>query len=781
MLSRDANPVPPPSQRPGTHTPPPCVLGRARAAIVAAGLVLALGPRPLAASDEMQVTDDNVEAAIQRAAAWIESRRDSAGHWESSSNTKDVHWAGTSALAALSLLYAGRDPREQVLQDTLDWLAAQTLNGTYVYGVRAHALALAPGRRYRVRLQEDLEWLLNAVGTRGTDAAGAYNYTPIEHGKSPRWDNSVSQFGVLGVWMAADAGLPVPDTYWETVGEHWIQFQNQDGGWGYQGRSPSTGSMTAAGLASLFVVLDQRYAERPREAGGLLTAIELGLTWLGREYGPENPHGSPDWRYYYLYGVERVGAASGHKYFRNQNWFLGAAGFLLEKQRADGSWPASGGFMSDVRNTAFALMVLCHGRAPLLFNKLEHGDDWDTKLRDVARLTRYASHTFERLLNWQIVRLDGTLEDLLEAPVLYVYGESKRDFNEVEVQKIREYCQRGGLLFAVAGKDNEDFVRSFESLAARALPEYLVRPVLREHPLFTGEVQFEIKDPPPMVQVHNGVRTLMLLSLRDLASTWNRRVLHGEQEQDFQLAASVYLYATDKHTIRSRLQTPLIPDRGVSPERTIPLACIKYDGPWNPEPYGWTRLAAYLKNETATRLLVTSGVTFDSPELKDFSIAHITGTARFELTPEELRGLREFLSAGGTLLADAAGGSAEFTRALEEQVGQAMSGEPHALPADSRVLTGAGVPGALDLAGVAYRRAARGESRGQEYPRLRAFLSARRPAVIHSPLDLSAGLLGTQAYNVNGYEPDSALRIMRNLVLYADLSSADKARLERNE
>ncbi len=748
--------------------------------LLGALLALALSPPAPAFSVAVEVTDENVEAAIGRAATWIEAKRNSAGHWETSTNTKDVHWAGTSALATLALLYAGRDPRESALQDTLDWVADQTLNGTYAVGVRAHALALVPGRRYHARLQADLEWLLRAAGTRGTDAAGAYNYTPIEPGKNSRWDNSVSLFGVLGVWTAADAGLPVPEAYWETVGEHWIQMQNTDGGWSYEGhKPPSTGSMTAAGLASLFVVLDQRYTERPREAGGLLTAIELGLTWLGREYGPENPRGNVDWRYYYMYGLERVGAASGHKYFRNQDWFRGIAAYLLEKQKPEGSWPGSGDYMSDLRNTSFALMALCHGRAPLLFNKLEQGNDWDTKLRDVAGLARYASRTFERVLNWQIVRLDSPLEDLLEAPVLYMYGESKRDFNEVEVQKVREYCQRGGLLLAVAGKENADFVRSFESLAARAFPAEPLRPLLPDHPLFTGEVQFEIKDPPPLVQVHNGVRTLMLLSSRDLASAWNRHGPHGSVEPDFQLAANIYLYATDKHTPRSRLQTPFIADRNVTPDRTVTLARIKYDGPWNPEPYGWTRLTMYLRNETATRLLVTSGVTFDSPELKEFSVAHLTGSAAFTLTPEELRGLREFLSAGGTLLVDAAGGSTEFTRALEAQVGQAMSSEPHVLPDDSCLLTGTGVPGAVDLAGATYRRASRSAAHGEEYPRLRAFLSARRPAVICSPLDLSAGLLGTQAYNVRGYAPDSALRIMRNLVLYAALPSAQKARLER--
>jgi hypothetical protein len=293
-------------------------------------------------------------------------------------------------------------------------------------------------------------------------------------------------------------------------------------------------------------------------------------------------------------------------------------------------------------------------------------------------------------------------------------------------------------------------------------------------------VQFAIEQPPALLEVHNGVRTLMLLSTRDLAQAWNRYMPRGRLELDFQLALNVYLLATDKMTIRSRLQTPNIPLKKTEIARTLRVARIKYDGKWDVEPYGWTRLATYMNNEAATRLLVTSGITFDSPELKEFNVAHITGAASFELRPEEVRGLREFLSAGGTLVADAAGGARDFTRALEEQVSQATYSEPRALPPEAFVLTGAGIPGAVDLAGVSYRRAARSAARGQEYPRLMTFQTERRYMVIYSPLDLSAGLLGTPVYNVQGYDPDSALRIMRNLLLYAGLPSADKARLERN-
>ncbi len=340
-------------------------------------VIFVIGFAAAARAEGPAVSDEAVDDAIRRAVAWMKSQRNADGHWELPADSKqNKHWAGTTGLALLSLLYAGEDPREKPLSDSLQWFASQTLNGTYVYGTRAHVLALVPGGGFSSQLQSDVKWLLDAIWPRDSEHPGCYDYVPPPPGaKSGRWDNSVTQYGVLGTWMAAEAGVPVPDWYWEIVGRHWLKTQNADGGWGYQEKGPTTGSMTAAGLASLFVVLDQRYADRPQDAGGLVAAIEAGLNWFGREYTPDNPGGDATWKYYYLYGVERVGRASGYKYFRDKDWFREGADYLLTAQRPDGRWTGTGGEMNEVRNTAFALMFLCHGRAPLLFNKLQHGPD----------------------------------------------------------------------------------------------------------------------------------------------------------------------------------------------------------------------------------------------------------------------------------------------------------------------------------------------------------------------------------------------------------------------
>ena len=607
-----------------------------------------LGGRLAAA--ETPVTDQTVDEAIQHAVQWIKAQRGPEGHWDHG-DQGDAYWAGDTSLAMLALLYACENPLSDDMSASLEWLARQSSDRTYVIGARAHVFALAPQRKFRRVLQDDVDWLKRAIGPAGSRYPGAYDYGDSS---SSRFDNSNSQYGVLGVWMGTDAGATVPNSYWELVAEHWQREQNGDGGWGYQG-TPSTGSMTTAGLASLYVALDRLYVDRPRDARPLVAAIDRGLNWFGRNFDTENPHGDRQYRYYYLYGVERVGRACGRKYFRDVDWFREGASFLLSTQTNDGSWPGQSGGMTSLRNTAFALMFLCHGRAPLLFNKLEHqwlsdeaepltarrrssrvrqrdteerraeddrprsrwGDedesappsddyrepdatsgrlrtvvDWNNKLRDVAGLTHFASRRLERLLNWQIVSLDSPLEDLLEAPVLYLNGGLAWEFTDEQVAKLREYCERGGLIFAAPHRRGAAFIAAFKALAERVFPDYPLEVLPAEHPLFNGEIGARLEKPPEVLASSNGMRLLMLICTRDVAEAWHK-YLARSREDDLQLGLNVFLYATDKTTQRSRLRAQFIATSQRKTHRKLTVARIRHDGVWDPRTL-WMEAAGQL-------------------------------------------------------------------------------------------------------------------------------------------------------------------------------------------
>ena len=79
------------------------------------------------------------------------------------------------------------------------------------------------------------------------------------------WDNSNSQYGLLGVWAAAEAGVEVPQKYWEAVQNHWETCQLKNGRMGIS--SPWTARegtpMTCGGVASLWVTYDWLVAPKP--------------------------------------------------------------------------------------------------------------------------------------------------------------------------------------------------------------------------------------------------------------------------------------------------------------------------------------------------------------------------------------------------------------------------------------------------------------------------------------------------------------------------------------
>lgn len=743
---------------------------------------------------EPRLTDETVGNSINRATQWLKSKRRDDGSWEATDKTDEEYRGGDTALAVLALLYVGEDPRQDEMAKSIAWLANADLKATYTIACRAHALALGGGSKHKSKLEDDLQWLTRNIWSRGVKSMGGYDYRtiPVRQSEGGRYDNSNTQFGVLGAWMSAEAGLRVPQDYWLLVEDHWLRDQNNDGGWGYELGGSSTGAMTAAGLATMYVVLDQAHARDEGRFNGTTTvncgqykaatraiaSIETGLSWLGREFTSENPRGSREWKYYYLYAIERAGRASGRKYFRQQDWFRAGGLELLRAQTDEGNWPGAGGAMTEHRNTCFATMFLCHGRAPLFMNKLDHGLDSQNKLRDIASLNRYAEQSFERLLNWQTVALEGDFADLLEAPVLYMSGHESWKFSDSEVQKLREYCLRGGMIFSVACCGDSRFVSGWRELSEAAFPDIRMRPVGEDHPLFNGDVQYVIPEPPQMYEINNGQRTLMLLSTRDICSAWNQNLV-SQYEKNFRLGCNVYLYATDKTSFRSRLQSPEIVLEPVEPKRSLRIARLRYSGNWDIEPFGWVRLSRYMSNETATRLLVTSGVELGHDELDRFKIAYMSGSAAFSLSEKEQAGLRKFLTNGGTLLADPAGGSAEFLSSFETQMELLLKTAPRTIASGAPLITGVGLEDAVSLAEVSYRRSARGEAAGEKHARLKVFSIGPRAAVIYAPLDISIGLLGTPVYNCRGYDADSALRIIRNMLLYAGLSTDEKSRLER--
>jgi hypothetical protein len=99
-------------------------------------------------------------------------------------------------------------------------------------------------------------------------------------------------------------------------------------------------SMTAAGVATLFITQDYVHADAGIDCRGNIhsPSLEAGLKWMGDNFSLIKPDG--DYYDYTLYGVERIGVASGYKYFGSVDWYArGSETLLASKAKPISSAP----------------------------------------------------------------------------------------------------------------------------------------------------------------------------------------------------------------------------------------------------------------------------------------------------------------------------------------------------------------------------------------------------------------------------------------------------------
>ncbi len=743
-------------------------------------------------SAAVAATPEQVDAAILKGRQWLLSQQKPDGSWEIvdkpegdvQHSVKSAQWGGRTALVTYALIAAGEKPQSPKIQDAVKFLKQADLKGVYAIGLRSQIWHMLPKTKdLTIAVNRDTELLLTAVRDQPANR-GLYEYwaSPAKNGQSGRIDHSVSQYGVLGIWALEQAGARIPERYWQVIEEAWQRDQGFDGSWAYDAKpsadKPGTASMTAAGVATLFITQDYLHANEGAVPHGNITnpAIDKGLQWIGTNFGAVGGD------LYTLYGVERIGVASGLKYFGDIDWFARGADILVKNQGGDGQWGGGNGGEGDSETpgTAFALLFLSRGRAPVVMNKLQYDvvdakktmqtGLWNQRPRDVANVTRWIAGNIERDLNWQVVNLIAPLEELLEAPILYLGGSSALTLSDKDQDKLKAYVEAGGMILGNADGAKPAFTDSFKKLGEKLFGQKFAE-LPADHVIYTNEQypRTKWKVVPQVLALSNGVRELMLIApTADFARQWQLRA--ANRPESFQLPANIFLYAVDKQNLQYKGQSYYVtPNPAIKAEKSIRVARLQYTGNWDPEPGGWRRLGAIMNNDQVAQLAVEPVKLGDGKLAGTYRVAHLTGTEKVKFSDAEKNDLAEFVKQGGTLIVDAAGGQGEFAASVETELSTIFGDEAAKklatdLPADHPIYR-SGTP-ISEWTFRSYVRVKLGSM--PKAPRLRALDVGGRVAVIYSPMDLSAGLVGKEVDGIYGYSPKVATQLMANLLTYAE-------------
>lgn len=252
----------------------------------------------------------------------------------------------------------------------------------YNAGVSLIFLFEVDHREFRPEMEKLTEFLL-----RVQKPHGGWGYLNKTIG-----DTSMTQYGVLGLWTAANSGIPTPLASWEAATNWTMRTQDPSGGFTYQAADPGSFNLIAQelplkvslspaalgtlGLASqylrIFPQQEKRDPKRPAalkrvatedelprtqavSQGQVMQTLERGEGWLQKN-GRAEPK---EWTHYYLYALERYRSAR-EEIFPNEKdnrWYDEGYAYLAKTQGKDGSW-RSPPWEHAQADTAFGILFL---------------------------------------------------------------------------------------------------------------------------------------------------------------------------------------------------------------------------------------------------------------------------------------------------------------------------------------------------------------------------------------------------------------------------------------
>lgn len=776
---------------------------------------------------------DRVKSALKNGCEYLRRAQNPDGSWGGTSEQFSEFRVGFTSLALLALINSDIPVQAEHVQRGLEYLRANgeaNLSSRGVYEGSLMLMALCAAEQYERdidRIRRLAFMLERTQCTNGTNS-GLWGYGLVGLGGQPGSngeDRSNGQFAVLALRDAVYAGVEIDRSVWQRTHDHWLQFQDRSGGWGYNPGDAPRGSMTAAGLSTLAITSRMLQDDSDVDASGRPDccvlhppedAFERGRKWMESNFSVTTNVGAGQWHYYYLYGLERAGRLSGVRFFGEHDWYRAGARYLVSAQQADGHWATRRGQSHDrTLSTSYALMFLSKGLSRVVVNKLDYTStagredvrgDWNRHPLDVTNLIDlidgspgWPPRLTSQVLSLSRLSAQNALIDMNQAPVLYISGKDAPPLTDEHIKWLRDYVDEGGFIFAMANCQGGSFDQGFREIVSRMFPQgdASLQRLQADHPVFRSEYLLN-SDNIELHGVDFGCRTAIIYSPQDYACLWQKWMHHAPRQRHENLTSSiirgtrvgvnVLAYATGREppeklndAMTRKKDNEARIQRGL-----LEIAQLRYEGTWDIAPKALTNLLQGL-NETVGMAVSSERRTIPItlPELTRFPIAYMHGRYRFQLQPQERDALRDYLSRGAVLFADACCGSDRFDQSFRDLMKQMYPDNPlKPIPRDHELFTEAighridQVQRRMQIPG---ERTASLQTRIETGPPvLEGIEIDGRYVVIYSRYDISCALENQASLACDGYVEQDAMRLAINIVLYAMLQDISWSDVLRN-
>ncbi|MCX5659109.1 MAG: DUF4159 domain-containing protein [Planctomycetota bacterium] len=434
---------------------------------------------------------------------------------------------------------------------------------------------------------------------------------------------------------------------------------------------------------------------------------------------------------------------------------------------------------------------------PLFMGRLKYGSsqDYMPNPGDIDNLLRHVRYQLDAWYGSQVVDMGELITALdtqkpYQIPILYMTGYEAFEFTPKQREALRDYLINGGTLLGDAALGSPEFVKSFRAEVAKMFPDRKMDVLQLDHPIMRGYytysnihyftieegVRTKLESPPQFLGMNLAARTAVILSPYDMTCGWDGRYAPATPDRPKAAGAPSTLAMMPADAIRmginivayvgaqrrfAKAQAVTREIVGDQPQRraAVPIAILRHQGDWNPDPnalYQLIRLAA--QNTSAPMQFDLRPVDAHIEKLLDTPLVVMTGMDDPKLTDDQVDALRRHVQAGGFLFINNTSGFALFDREARNVVARMFPEQKLvALPPEHEVFHTLYDAQTLRDAGTLKERPAE----------LEAILIDGRAAVIYSKNDTLAMLKGVHDPYANAYDAESSRKLALDVLCYA--------------
>ena len=311
--------------------------------------------------------------------------------------------------------------------------------------------------------------------------------------------------------------------------------------------------------------------------------------------------------------------------------------------------------------------------------------DWNLCPGDLQQLMKRASERLGVNYGSDNVSLTSFDGDPAKTPVLFFSGVRAIKFASPELDLLRSYVLRGGMIIADNIAGSPYFQQAFRQAMLKAFPELAWRVIPPDHPLYHIMVDVDrvsyprnLKSDRPLLEgLYLYSRAGVVLSDYGLGCGWDghevpllKQAVFYDVDSANNIGVNLVAYAVGyarlgREEAKPELYGALEEHR---PTDEFVFAQVKHDGAWNVHSGGAARLLEELRQDTSLRVSLKRVVVQPGKEdLASFTFLYLAGLDDFHLDAAAVAALRRFLERGGTLLINNGLGLQTFDAAVRRE------------------------------------------------------------------------------------------------------------------